>query len=53
MSNDALPISSLDIRGSVLTIYMAGVVNKIRVISGFGLQVMLVGSLGVSDPCTS
>ena len=38
--------------GSFLTVDMAGLVNNIRVTSGFGLQVILVGSLGVSGPCT-
>ena len=38
--------------GSVLTVDIAGVVEKIRVSSGFGLQVMPVGSLGVSGLCT-
>ena len=37
--------------GSVLKVDMAGVVKKIRASSGFGLQVMPVGSLGVSGPC--
>ena len=37
---------------SVLKVDMAGVLNNIRVTSGFGLQVMLVVSLGVSVPCT-
>ena len=36
---------------SVLTDDMAEVVKKIRVSSGFGLQVMPVGYLGVSGLC--
>ena len=38
--------------GSVLTVDMDGLVKKIRVTYGFGLQVMCVGSLGVTGPCT-
>ena len=38
------------IGGFVLTVDMAGVVKKTRLTSGFGFQVMLVGSLGVSVP---
>ena len=38
--------------GLVMTVGVDGVVNKIRVTLYFGFQVMLVGSLGVSDPCT-
>ena len=37
---------------SVMTVNMAWVVKKIRASSGFRLQVMHVGSLGVSGPCT-
>ena len=37
--------------GSVLTVDMAGVVIFLEN-SYFGLQAMLVGSLGVSGPCT-
>ena len=40
------------LRGSVTRVDMAGVVKNNRVTSGFGLQVILVGSLGVSVPCT-
>ena len=38
--------------GSVLTDDMAGAANKILVTSGYGLKIMLVGSLYVSGPCT-
>ena len=37
--------------GSVLEVDVNGVVKNIRVTSGFGFQVMLVGSLSVSGPC--
>ena len=37
--------------GSVFTVDMDGVVNIIWATSGFGFQVMLSGSLGVSGPC--
>ena len=37
--------------GSFMTVDIFGVVKKIRVTSGFGLQVMLVGFLGVSGTC--
>ena len=38
--------------GSVLTVDMAEVVNKIRVTSGFVFHVMFVGCLGVKGACT-
>ena len=37
--------------GLALTFDMAGMVKNIRVDSYFGLQVILLGYLGVSDPC--
>ena len=37
---------------SVLKVDIYGVVNKKRATSGFGLQVMLGGSICVSGPCT-
>ena len=37
---------------SVLKVDLSGVVNKSRVTSCFGLQVVLGGSLCVSVPCT-
>ena len=37
---------------SVLKIYLTGVVKKKRTTSGFGLEVMLGGSLCDSGPCT-
>ena len=36
--------------GLVLTVDLATMVNKIQGTSGFELQVMLLGSLGVSGP---
>ena len=38
--------------GSVLVVYLARVVKKIRVASVFVFKVILVGSLVVSGPCT-
>ena len=37
--------------GSVMKVDLAGVVKKKRATSGFGLKVMLGGSLCVSGPC--
>ena len=37
--------------GLVMVVYMSGVVKKIKVTLGFGLQAILVESLGVSVPC--
>ena len=37
---------------SVLKVYIYGVVNKKRAASGFGLQVMIGGSIYVSGTCT-
>ena len=39
-------------RGLVMRVDMAGLVKNNWVTSGFVLQVILVGSLGVSGPCT-
>ena len=38
--------------GSVLKVDLVGAVKKKRATSGFGLKVMLGGSLCVSDTCT-
>ena len=38
--------------GSFIKVDLSGAVKKKRATSGFGLKVMLRGSLCVSDPCT-
>ena len=50
VGQDSLLVGCLG--GSVLTFDMSGLVNNIRVTSGFVIQVMLVGSLCVSVPFT-